>query len=154
MVANARDDVMWVEQRTEGDWKVVTYDHSGDGNAVERLLDDRGLPTGEPLGTYPYTPSSRPWYRTAAEAGEKGAWSPLYVWATTDETPPIGAGFAREITNENGRRLALIEIGFTTRDLSEQMGRKIGYHHIFLGLYRILKIILPVERPSIPLSDA
>ncbi|MBC01720.1 MAG: hypothetical protein CMJ34_00245 [Phycisphaerae bacterium] len=123
LVANARDDVMWVEQRTEGDWKVVTYDDSGDGNAVERLLDDRGLPTGESLGSYPYTPSERPWYRTAVEAGEKGAWSPLYVWATTDETPPIGAGFAREITNEDGNRLALIEIGFTTRDLSEQMGR-------------------------------
>lgn len=123
LVATADDDVMWVERRPDGSWKVITFDHAGDGRAFERRLDAEGRPSGEPFADYPYAPSTRPWYRTAVDAGPRGAWIPLYVWATSEDPPPIGSGFCREVLDEQGRRLAIIEVGFTNRDLSEQMSR-------------------------------
>ena len=123
LIATTKDDVMWVERRNDDTWKVVLHDSQGDGTATEWVIDEQGVRLGDPIGSYPYVPSSRPWYQTAVAAGEAGAWNPLYVWATTDETPPIGAGFGREIKDPGGARLAIVEVGFTTGDLSEQMGR-------------------------------
>ena len=123
LVATGQDDVMWVERQNDDTWKVVVFDSKGNGNANEWLLDEQGKPTGKPFGTYPYVPSGRPWYQTAVAAGDAGAWNPLYVWATAEEIPPIGAGFVREIKDPDGKRLAIIEVGFTTQDLSDQMSR-------------------------------
>ena len=123
LIATANDDVMWVERRQDDSWKVITFDHEGGGKAFERRLDAEGRPTGAPFADYPYVPAKRPWYETAVEAGPQGAWNPLYVWATSEDTPPIGSGFSREILDETGHRLAIVEVGFTNRELSEQMSR-------------------------------
>ncbi|MEE2973582.1 MAG: HAMP domain-containing protein, partial [Planctomycetota bacterium] len=123
LLATPNDDVVWVEQRADGSWKVVGFDHAGDGRAIERNLDAAGRPTAEVIASYPYAPEGRPWHRTATDGGERGAWIPLYVWATSEKIPPIGSGFAREVRDAEDRRLALIEVGFTNQGLSAQMGR-------------------------------
>ncbi|MEE2895089.1 MAG: SpoIIE family protein phosphatase [Planctomycetota bacterium] len=118
----ARDDVMWVEAIPTGGWKAVTYDSARPGVAIEHRLDRFDRPMSPPMGEMPYDPAKRPWIQAAIAAGEQGGWSPLYTWATSDENPPVGSGFTRELRDDEGR-LAIVDIGFTTSDISRQMAR-------------------------------
>ena len=118
-----KNDVMWVEQASNGDLRLTLHDSADPGRATEWTLDDQGRRVEPAIGSYDYDVSQRPWYRTAISAPPTGGWTPLYVWASTERPPPIGCGLSRRILTDDGELLGLIDIGLTTRDLSAQMSR-------------------------------
>ena len=117
------NDVMWVEQASDGVMRLTLHDSADPGHAKEWALDDRGRRVEPAIGDYPYEVTARPWYQTAMTGPPTGGWTPLYVWATTERPPPIGSGLSRRVLAEDGQLLGLIDVGITTRDLSVQMGR-------------------------------
>ena len=118
-----KNDVMWVEQTSDGDMRLTLHDSAQPGRVVEWTLDARGQRLEPAIGSYDYDVTERPWYKTAMTGPPTGGWTPLYVWATTERPPPIGSGLSRRVLAEDGRLLGLIDVGLTTRDLSVQMGR-------------------------------
>lgn len=118
-----RNDVMWVEQTSDGVMRLTLHDSAEPGRATEWSLDDRGRRVEPAIGDYAYDVTARPWYQTAMSGPPTGGWTPLYVWATTERPPPIGSGLSRRVLSEDGQLLGLIDVGITTRDLSVQMAR-------------------------------
>ena len=121
LVSNPDLDTMWIE-RTEAGLKAVIFD-AKIGKCVERQLDDEGQVGSEVLGSYPYDPTIRPWYIAAVDGGDEGAWSPLYEWATTAVPKPLGMGRSVEVRDEEGKRLAIIDIGLTVEMLSHELAQ-------------------------------
>lgn len=123
LVCNERRDTMWVERMADGRVKVALYESGPGAVCSEWILDAQGKIEGpEPIGSYPYKPEQRPWYIAASSAEDGRGWTPLYVWATTDEVPAIGCGRSILVLDddENGHA-SIIDVGFTVEALSRQL---------------------------------
>ena len=119
LICNAEMATLWIERMADGSTKVAIYDpNEGNGECVEWTLASDGAIVGDPLGSYPYDPTSRPWYISAVESASGLAWSPLYVWASTGEEKSIGTGRVTVVNDSKGERLAVLEVGFTVEKLS------------------------------------
>ena len=123
LVSNDRHDTMWVERMSDGRAKVALYENGPDARCYEWLLDAKGaIDQQEPLGSYDYTPQERPWYIAAAESPDGRGWSPLYVWASTDEVPSIGCGRSILVLDDADEiSSTIVDVGFTVDALSKQL---------------------------------
>ena len=83
------------------------------------MLDSSGRKIGDPIGEYPYKPSSRPWFETGLKTkdGHTG-WSALYTWASTQDDPPVGLGRTLMVQDARGELLALVDISVSVDELS------------------------------------
>ena len=68
------------------------------------------------------------------------------VWSTLESAVHLRQSGKLSVSGEVASK-------YYTRNTSTWDGADIGYLHNFLGLYRILKDILPLESPSIPFSN-
>lgn len=116
LVCNSDLATMWVE-RTGHSLRAAIYLPEA-GECVEWKLDDEGNLTSERLGSYPYDPTSRAWYRAARGGSGEATWSELYEWASTSETKPLGLG--RGVQLSSG---VIIDVGLTVNELSQELGR-------------------------------
>jgi serine phosphatase RsbU (regulator of sigma subunit) len=123
LVSNDRHDTMWVERMNDGRAKVALYEHGPDAQCSEWLLDAKGsIDQEEPLGSYDYTPQDRPWYLAAAESPDGRGWSPLYVWASSEEIPSIGCGRSILVLDDADEITStIVDVGFTVDALSKQL---------------------------------
>ena len=51
-------------------------------------------------------------------APPEGGWTPLYPWATTDDSQRIGTGRAMAVRDEDGEIIGLLDVGLTVDELS------------------------------------
>lgn len=127
LVCNERRDTMWVERLDDGRAKVALYERGSEAQCFEWMLDAQGRIEGsDPIGSYPYDPKSRPWYITASSSEDGRGWSPLYLWATTSDTPVVGCGRSILVLDDSDQgHSAIVDVGFTVEALSRQL-RDIG----------------------------
>jgi sigma-B regulation protein RsbU (phosphoserine phosphatase) len=123
LVSNADTDTVWVELRADGTYIAALYDASdGSGRCYEWLLDDAGRIVGEPIGSYPYEPLTRPWYKTAVNSPGGSGWTPLYTWASSSDGPsPIGSGYSTMVTDKDGTNIGVTDVGFTVEAISKYL---------------------------------
>ena len=123
LISNADADTVWVERRTPEMQIAAIYDASdGTGRCFEWKLDETGHIVGEPIGSYPYQPRDRPWYKVATESKDGFGWSPLYPWVGSGSGPtPVGSGFALQAVGKDGRTLGVTDVGFTVDAISEYL---------------------------------
>lgn len=122
LICNNDMDTMWVERMEEGNVRVAIYQQGKNENkCVEWALDEKGRITGEPLGSYAYFPPARPWYVSAMSGKDGTSWTPLYIWASTNDVKPIGTGRTTVVRDPDGSRIAILEVGFTVEKLSEYL---------------------------------
>ena len=120
LVSNAESDTVWVERRTPDMQIAAIYDASdGSGRCYEWKIDETGHIVGEPIGSYPYQPRERPWYKTATTSKTGSGWSPLYAWASSGTGPtPVGSGFSLLTVDKDGKTLGVTDVGFTVDAIS------------------------------------
>ena len=119
LVCNADSDTMWVERQPEGGIRVAIYESGKyDGTCREWSRDSEGNIDGDSIGAYPYSPPDRPWHKAAMAAPREGGWTPLYPWATTDDTHRIGTGRAMAVRDDDGKVMGLLDVGLTVDELS------------------------------------
>jgi serine phosphatase RsbU (regulator of sigma subunit) len=123
LVSNAATDTVWVERRADGTQIAAIFDASSEsGKCYEWLLDDAGRITGDPIGSYPYEPRERPWYKTAQSSSDGSGWTPLYTWASSGDDPnPIGSGYASLVTGSDGSMIGVTDVGFTVDAISSYL---------------------------------
>lgn len=121
LICNAARDTVWVERMGGAGAKLAVYDSAGDGKCREWLLDEHNRTSPEPIGAYDYDPQGRPWYQAAFDQAD--GWSSLYVWAGTEEPQSVGCGHAVLIRDNDGAVKAIIDVGFTVDELSDELTR-------------------------------
>ena len=119
------DDMMWVERDVADDDSIKVAIHRSDapGTCAEYRVSANGGLERPAMSTFPYVPSSRPYHVTATAADLKGAWTPLYLWASGGDVGATGVGFVRRVESEDGTALGIVGVECTVRGLSEQLGR-------------------------------
>jgi sigma-B regulation protein RsbU (phosphoserine phosphatase) len=127
LVCNSDLATMWVE-RTENDLRAAIYLPEV-GACVEWKLDAQGQLTDERLGSYPYDPTTRPWYQSARESGGVPAWTELYEWASTSAVKTLGLGRGVQIPSG-----PIIDVGLSVNELTHELGRiKVSPNgHVFI----------------------
>ena len=111
---NQQGEFIGVRQETDGTTTLRIRDSSTAGLRKMYRLDLLGN-RGDSLGTEQYDPRHRPWYKTAAEAGEP-TWSPIYVFASPQS---LGITPAMPIYNENGELLGVLATDLTLSEISD-----------------------------------
>ena len=102
LVSNENEETMWVERAPAGNVVAIYIPTETDGQCVEWLLEEDGTKSDTKLGSYPYEPRKRPWHIAAVEGPPQGAWTPLYLWATTADPKPIGTGRSKVVRDDSG----------------------------------------------------
>ncbi|MCH2162195.1 MAG: cache domain-containing protein, partial [Phycisphaerales bacterium] len=119
LICNDRTDTMWVERLGNGELRLSIFEEGKYDNTCRQWdLDSTGRIKGDSIGAFAYSPPARPWYQTAMAAGDKGAWSPLYPWATAEDSHRIGAGRALAVRDEQGGVMGILDVGLTVDELS------------------------------------
>ena len=123
LVSNSDLDTLWVERRMDGREVAAIFESGGDDpHCIEYPIDEQGELVLEPIGSYPYSPSGRPWYRAAVGSETGAAWTPLYSWATSDSgSTPVGAGYSVHVTDDAGRTIGVTDVGFTVDAISDYL---------------------------------
>ena len=121
LVSNENEETMWVERAPAGNVVAIYIPTEADGQCVEWLLEEDGTKSDTKLGSYPYEPRKRPWHIAAVEGPPQGAWTPLYLWATTADPKPIGTGRSKVVRDDSGAFKAILDVGFTVELLSEYL---------------------------------